>query len=170
MSASRRMATMPWPVILLLSLALCGAGFGLLAWVYSAPDDPNVVVVAGVALLAGAVAAPVVAVVRRRRLQAAGRWEAHLDAMDAFARRQVPGHPAVRFELARLAAQQRSTLWAVRWGWALFGGLAAITVPGALDEPRKWAVVGWFAGLAVAYPFFHRRIRGQVEAAERASA
>jgi hypothetical protein len=167
MSFQRRLATAPWPAHVLFVLVVGGVVLGVLSVVNTGSDNPDLRPVYVVLWLVTAVAAPVVAVVRRRRLRAAGRWEAVLDATDAFQQRRAPVHPAVRYELAKVAATNRRVMGVIRWGPLLFGPLAVLTAVAAVHEPRQWVLAVVFAGVAAAYPVLYRRIRARVEAAER---
>jgi hypothetical protein len=166
-SFSRRVMTLPGPAFFLLLLVAGEAAAALVSWSLAASFSRGMVMVFGLLIAVAALVGAVGVAVRRHRLRAEGRWEASLDATDAFLDRRPPADQVTRSELVRVTAAQRRALWAFRWGPPLFGVLALLQVPAALDHPRAWIMVAVFAGVGAAYPVLHRRNRDRVEAAER---
>ncbi len=170
MSVQRRLATMPWPLLLLLYLVAMVAGGAVAAFVAAGKPWPSWAwsALGAVAVLL-AVAGVVTREVRQRRLRAQGRYEAVLAAVDAVQTGRAPADPAARAETRRLLAQQRALLPLYQWvGPVLFGALALSQVFVVIDGgPRKLVQLAVFASLAVGYPLTYRRMRPRLDALER---
>lgn len=170
MSFQRRMATMPWPLFLVLLFAVMAASGALAGFLFADSGFPatvwRVLVVLAVPL---SVVAVVVREVRQRRLRAEGRFEAVLAAGDAIWTGRAPADPAARAETRRMLPQQRALLPMYRWfGPILFGVLALSQILVVLDRgPRALVQLVFFAGLAVSYPLMYRRLRPRLDALER---
>lgn len=168
MSFQRRMATLPWPLILLVGLAVGAAGIAFAQFVFGGPDGLSLWPLGYVLVGIAAVVSTVVAVVRRRRLREQGRFEAVVAAGEAVRTGRLPTDPAARAEVVRMMPQQRALLPLFRWGGPLlFGLLALLQLVPALDyRPRAWLGVAFFAALAVSYVLQYRRLRPRLDALE----
>lgn len=160
------MATWSWPVTLVVVLAVATPAMVLLGWVYERPGTNLWLLWGALAVLTAGISTVLFAV-RRRRLRAEGRWEASLEATEAFYAGRVPADPVIRGELIRLVATVRPLLPFYRWGApVIFGGQALLQVVSAQERPRVWVAVVLFAGAALVMPFYHRRIRHQLAVIE----
>jgi hypothetical protein len=163
-SLQRRLFTAPWPAMLVISAVFLTGVSVLFSWVYELPWTA--------ALWGGPAFAVLVTVAREVRqagLRRQGRWEPMLAAGDALLAARVPADPAARAELVRMMPGQRMAVGGfMRWTWILFVVLALLQVPAALDRPRSWWLVGWFAVMAGAYAWWIPRNRRRVAAIDDA--
>jgi hypothetical protein len=166
-NAQRWWATRPWPVYFVTSLAAMLAFSALFDWIYYDSDIPTGRIMLTLSPVT-AVALTVLLVVRRRRERKSGVFELRQAAGEAMRHGRVPADPRVRAEMLRMLPAVRQTVSPrTQWVSAVPGLLALSQVFTALDHPRHWLLVAFFAGIVVLTQVSLPRQRRRLDAVER---